>query len=130
MEKRNFLFVSLTGLIGDIAWQVAKDGNEVRYYIHDKKERDIADGFVAKSKDWEKDVEWADIIIFDDTLGQGEKAGLVLEGQVMLTVGDETSLLSTGDSFQFDSQRPHRVVNPNDQPAEVLWIMSMTAVPM
>jgi phosphoribosylamine--glycine ligase len=74
MEKRNFLFVSLTGLIGDIAWQVAKDGNEVRYYIHDKKERDIADGFVAKSKDWEKDVEWADIIIFDDTLGQGEKA--------------------------------------------------------
>ncbi len=74
MEKRNFLFVSLTGLIGDIAWQVAKDGNEVRYYIHDKKERDIADGFVAKSKDWEKDVEWADVIIFDDTLGQGEKA--------------------------------------------------------
>jgi phosphoribosylamine---glycine ligase len=74
MEKRNFLFVSLTGLISDIAWQVAKEGNEVRYFIGDKKERDIADGFVAKSKDWEKDVDWADIIIFDDTLGQGEKA--------------------------------------------------------
>ena len=73
MEKRNFLFVSLTGLISDIAWQVAKEGNEVRYFIGDKKERDIADGFVAKSKDWEKDVDWADIIIFDDTLGQGEK---------------------------------------------------------
>src|ERR1700723_4544089 len=56
MEKRNFLFVSLTGL------------------IRDKKEQDIADGFVAKSKDWEKDVDWADIIVFDDTLGQGEKA--------------------------------------------------------
>jgi phosphoribosylamine--glycine ligase len=74
MEKRNFLFVSLTGLISDIAWQVTKEGNEVRYFIGDKKERDIADGFVAKSKDWEKDVDWADIIIFDDTLGQGEKA--------------------------------------------------------
>jgi phosphoribosylamine---glycine ligase len=74
MEKRNFLFVSLTGLISDIAWQVAKEGNEVRYFIGDKKERDIADGFVAKSKDWEKDVDWADVIVFDDTLGQGEKA--------------------------------------------------------
>ena len=74
MEKRNFLFVSLTGLISDIAWQVSKEGHEVRYYIQDKKERDIADGFVAKSKDWEKDADWADILIFDDTLGQGEKA--------------------------------------------------------
>src|ERR1700729_127508 len=74
MDKKNFLFVSLTGLISDIAWQVSKEGHEVRYFIGDKKERDIADGFVAKSKDWEKDKEWADIIVFDDTLGQGEKA--------------------------------------------------------
>jgi phosphoribosylamine--glycine ligase len=74
MEKKNFLFVSLTGLISDIAWQVSKEGHEVRYFIADKKERDIADGFVAKSKDWEKDSDWADIFIFDDTLGQGEKA--------------------------------------------------------
>src|SRR6202021_3396829 len=74
MDKKNFLFVSLTGLISDIAWQVSKEGHEVRYFIVDKKERDIADGFVAKSKDWEKDKEWADIIVFDDTLSQGEKA--------------------------------------------------------
>jgi len=74
METKHFLFASLTGLISDIAWQVSKEGHEVRYFIADKKERDIADGFVAKSKDWEKDADWADIIVFDDTLGQGEKA--------------------------------------------------------
>jgi phosphoribosylamine--glycine ligase len=34
----------------------------------------IADGFLAKSEDREKDAAWADIIIFDETLGQGEKA--------------------------------------------------------
>src|SRR5579864_5643427 len=79
MDKKNFLFVSLTGLISDIAWQVSKEGHEVRYFIGDKKERDIADGFVAKSKDWEKDSDWADIIIFDDTLGQGEKAKALRE---------------------------------------------------
>ena len=73
-DKRNFLFVSLSGLIGDIAWQVAKEGHEVRYFIEDEKERDIADGFVPKIDDWESDVDWADVIVFDDTLGQGEKA--------------------------------------------------------
>ena len=85
MDKKNFLFVSLTGLISDIAWQVSKEGHEVRYFIGDKKEKDIADGFVAKSKDWEKDVDWADIIVFDDTLGQGEKAKkLRSEGKLVI----------------------------------------------
>jgi hypothetical protein len=73
MEKKNFLFVSLTGLSSDIACQASKEGHEARYFIGDKKEGDIADGFVAKSKDWEKDIDWADTIIFDGTLGQGEK---------------------------------------------------------
>jgi phosphoribosylamine--glycine ligase len=73
-KKRKFLFVSLTGLVGDIAWQVLKEGHEVRYFIGDAEEKDIADGFVPKTDDWEKDVDWADVIVFDDTLGQGEKA--------------------------------------------------------
>ena len=29
MEKKKFLFASLTGLISDIAWQVSKEGHEV-----------------------------------------------------------------------------------------------------
>ncbi|MGE3974065.1 MAG: phosphoribosylamine--glycine ligase [Bdellovibrionales bacterium] len=74
MEKKNFLFVSLTGLIGDIAWQVTKEGHNVKFHINDKDEKDIADGFVEKVDDWESHVDWADVIIFDDTLGQGEKA--------------------------------------------------------
>ena len=73
-KKRKFLFVSLSGLVGDIAWQVLKEGHEVRYFIGDPEEKDIADGFVPKTEDWEKDVDWADVIVFDDTLGQGEKA--------------------------------------------------------
>ena len=44
MEKKKFLFNSLSGLIGDIAWQVSKEGHEVRYYIKEERERDIADG--------------------------------------------------------------------------------------
>lgn len=85
-KKRKFLFVSLTGLVGDIAWQVLKEGHEVRYFIGDPEEKDIADGFVPKTDDWEKDVDWADVIVFDDTLGQGEKA-VVLRQRGKAVVG-------------------------------------------
>ncbi len=71
---RRFLFVSLDALITDIAWQVARAGNEVRYYIGSESERQIGDGFVPKVDDWESHVDWADVIVFDDVLGQGEKA--------------------------------------------------------
>ncbi|MCC6954073.1 MAG: phosphoribosylamine--glycine ligase [Deltaproteobacteria bacterium] len=74
MEKRKYLFVSLDGLIADIAWQVAKEGHEVRFFIDNAEERDIADGFVPKVDNWEKEVDWADVIIFDDVLGQGTHA--------------------------------------------------------
>ena len=32
-DKRKFLFVSISGLISDIAWQVAKESHEVRYCV-------------------------------------------------------------------------------------------------
>ena len=74
MEKKKFLFVSIEGLISDIAWQVFKEGHEVRYYIDNAEERDISDGFVPKSEDWKADAEWAEVVVFDDVLGQGTLA--------------------------------------------------------
>ncbi len=74
MEKKNFLFVSIEGLIGDIAWQVVKEGHEVKYFIEEVAEREVAEGFVPSVDNWEKEVEWADVIVFDDVLGQGKKA--------------------------------------------------------
>jgi hypothetical protein len=69
-----YLFVSLDGLIADIAWEVVKEGHDVKLCIHDQGEKEIADGFVPKSNDWEKEVDWADLIVFDDVLGQGTHA--------------------------------------------------------
>ncbi len=74
MERVNFLFVSLDGLISDIALQVEKEGHSVKYYIGSLSEKEIGDGFVDKTDDWEKEVDWADVIIFDDVLGQGTEA--------------------------------------------------------
>ena len=99
-DKRKFLFVSITGLIGDIAWQVAKEGHEVRYCIEDEEERDIADGFVPKVRDWEREVDWADVIVFDDTLGQGEKAqALRAKGKVVVGGTPYTDRLEDDRSF-------------------------------
>lgn len=86
MDSKNFLFVSISGLIGDIAWQVSKEGHGIKYYIDDKDEKDIADGFVPKTDNWEKEIDWADVIVFDDVLGQGEKAER-LRKQGKLVVG-------------------------------------------
>jgi hypothetical protein len=69
-----YLFVSLDGLIADIAWSVVKEGHDVKFYIHDSHEKEIADGFVPKTNDWQADVDWADLVVFDDVLGQGTHA--------------------------------------------------------
>ncbi len=70
----NFLFVSIDGLIGDIAWRVSEEGHDVRYFIENEAEREIADGFVPKVDDWEAHVDWADTIVFDDVFGHGAHA--------------------------------------------------------
>ena len=58
----------------------------------------------------------------------GEEAGLMIEGEMTLTVDAETWTLKTGDSFRFASRRPHRFSNPaNDARAVVLWVNCVTA---
>ncbi|MFW6134173.1 MAG: phosphoribosylglycinamide synthetase C domain-containing protein [Elusimicrobiota bacterium] len=74
MDKKNFLFVSIEALISDIAWQVSKEGHAVKYYIESEAYKDVGGGFLEKSLDWKNDVDWADIIVFDDVLGHGTKA--------------------------------------------------------
>jgi len=69
-----FLFVSKWASINDIAWQVLKDGDEVKYYTGDNEDEDVADGFVPKTRDWEADVDWADVVVFDWVSGQGTLA--------------------------------------------------------
>ncbi|WP_257195820.1 MULTISPECIES: helix-turn-helix domain-containing protein [unclassified Bradyrhizobium] len=57
----------------------------------------------------------------------GEEAGLVLEGEMLLTVDSETWSLKRGDSFRFASRRPHRFSNPaNDAKSVVLWVNCVT----
>lgn len=71
MPGLKLLFVSYDGLIADIAWQVIREGNDARLYIQDEDERGIGEGFVPKCGDWRREVDWADVVVFDDVLGMG-----------------------------------------------------------
>jgi phosphoribosylamine--glycine ligase len=76
----NFLFVSAdAALITDLAWQVHREGHDVKYYVEAERDREIGDGFVPKTDDWRAEVAWADVVIFDDIwvgsdIGTGELA--------------------------------------------------------
>jgi len=59
----------------------------------------------------------------DVLLGDGEKAGWILEGSIQLTVNGLSSVLNAGDSFQFPSTVPHSILNPGQEAARLLWVM-------
>src|SRR3989338_9147541 len=65
-NPKKFLFVSLESLSGDLAWQLVKEGHEVKAYIKEKSDVDVYDGFIEKVPSWEAYKDWADIILFDD----------------------------------------------------------------
>ena len=52
----------------------------------------------------------------------GEEAGLVLSGQLELSIGNKNYRLEAGDSFSFKSQLKHRYVNPSlTEDVVVVW---------
>tara|TARA_R110002096_G_scaffold6206_13_gene28635 strand:- start:584 stop:1882 length:1299 start_codon:yes stop_codon:yes gene_type:complete len=109
-DARKFLFISIDALISDIAWQVSKEGCEVRYYIEAESERSIGDGFVQKVDDWESHVDWADVIVFDDVLGQGAKAqALRNAGKHVVGGTPYTDRLEDDRSFGQEELKKHGV---------------------
>lgn len=97
---KKFLFISIEGLLCDIAWLIAKEGNQVKVYISDKNSADIGTGFVDRIDKWEDWVDWADVIVFDDTLGQGAIAeGLRKKGKLVIGGTSYTDKLEDDRSF-------------------------------
>jgi len=68
-----FLFVSFESLSGDLAWAIKKEGHEVKIFIKAGYDQDVYNGFLERVEDWKSYIEWADVIVFDDT-GFGSQA--------------------------------------------------------
>ena len=58
------------------------------------------------------------------THGDSEELFVVLSGHVHLQLAERIYELRQGDSIDYRSSSPHRVVNAGDDVAEVLWVIS------
>lgn len=50
----------------------------------------------------------------------GEEGGVVVAGEIEITVNGEVARLSAGDAYYFDSRLPHRFRNPSDAEAVIV----------
>jgi transcriptional regulator with XRE-family HTH domain len=48
------------------------------------------------------------------------EGGIVISGEIEITVGSEVRVLKAGDAYLFNSREPHRFRNISDRPAEVI----------
>jgi phosphoribosylamine---glycine ligase len=110
MESKNFLFVSIDALINDIVWQVKKEGHNVKFFIENPNYKTVGDGFVEKTLDWEQEIDWADVIVFDDVLGQGTKAQKLREqGKAVVGGTAYTDKLEDERGFGQEELKKHGV---------------------
>ena len=58
------------------------------------------------------------------THGDSEELLVVVEGRVHVQLGTDVYDLRAGDSVHYRSSTPHRVSNPTDEAAEVLFVIS------
>lgn len=110
MESKKFIFVTLEALITDIAWQVAKEGHQVEFFAESADDKEVGNGFMPKVDDWEREVDWADVIVFDDVLGQGAKAKKLREaGKKVIGGTPYTDRLEDDRAFGQDELKKHGV---------------------
>ncbi len=55
---------------------------------------------------------------------EGEKYGLVIEGEMQLRIGNDVHTLECGDSFHFPSTQPHRLENAGTGITRFVWIVA------
>lgn len=96
-KKYKFLFVSWEALSGDLAWKIQNEGHEVKCYI--KEVSDEYDGFLEKVDDWKKYVDWANVIVFDDTGFGNEADKLRKAGKAVVGGSEYTDKLEMNREF-------------------------------
>ena len=87
--KYKFLFISHEALSGDLAWKIQNEGHEVKCWIEDV--ADEYDGLLTKvGGHWKEHVDWADVVVFDDT-GFGKDADALRKAGKAVFGGSEYS---------------------------------------
>jgi phosphoribosylamine---glycine ligase len=109
IKQKKFLFISGIGLSLDLAWHVKREGHHVKYFLkHD--DDGIGQGFFSMVKNWEKEVAWADVVVFDDVEGMGTHAKrLRTKGKLVFGGTPYTDRLEDDRSFGQDELKLHGI---------------------
>jgi phosphoribosylamine---glycine ligase len=112
-ETKKFLFVTVDAVTIDLAWQVKKEGHLVKFFIEDKNENEIGNGFVEKVNSWKEHIDWADVIIFDGVDDQGEIANELREkGKAVIGGTPYTDKLESERAFGQEELSKHNILVP------------------
>lgn len=98
-SPKKFLFVSWESLSGDLAWQIQKEGHEVKIFVKDTDDQDVYEGFLEKVADWKALKDWADVIVFDDTDFGAQADSLRREGKLVVGGSVYTDKLEMDRAF-------------------------------
>ncbi|MDO5713295.1 MAG: cupin domain-containing protein [Tissierellia bacterium] len=55
---------------------------------------------------------------------EGEECGYIIQGRMTILIEDEVYELEAGDSFYFESTKPHQYVNYDDEECISIWAMT------
>ena len=60
----------------------------------------------------------------EDVPHEGEEFGYVLEGEIVLHIGKKKYVVKSGESFYYQADKSHYIINIKDKVAKFLWISS------
>jgi transcriptional regulator with XRE-family HTH domain len=55
---------------------------------------------------------------------EGEEFGYILEGSIVICIDNKKFKCKKGETFYFDSSKPHHLENNNNTVAKIIWISS------
>jgi len=55
---------------------------------------------------------------------EGEECGIVIQGQLLVKLGDKEYILNEGDSIRINSTNPHRYINNGDIKSISIWAIT------
>jgi transcriptional regulator with XRE-family HTH domain len=146
----NYLGISLDGLMGTSRAESARFGLSSDSAVPEASDSRRSDSVVQRREDnpiieMENGVTWERLAVGASSVADplivtyqpkasssmegkmmrhaGLEYGVLIEGRLTLRIDFETYDLEPGDSFCFDSNRPHLYVNQSDQPARGIWFV-------
>lgn len=93
------LLISSYGESAALAFRLTQDGHEVKMFVKDPQGEDIGKGFYERIIDWPGELDWAELVVFDDTHNSKEAEWLRKQGYPVIGGTEYTDKLENDRDF-------------------------------